>query len=79
MPAEDLDALVEKQIISRYELTGRQIIVYLEDLESGRPLEFGYRLRARFPLRAKVPSSVAYDYYTPDSRGVEAPVEMVVE
>ncbi|MBL7182844.1 MAG: hypothetical protein ISS50_00175 [Anaerolineae bacterium] len=77
--SEDLDALVEKDIISRYELTGRQIIVYLEDLESGRPVEFGYRLRARFPLRAKVPRSVAYDYYTPDNCGVEAPVEMVVE
>ncbi len=77
--SEDLDALVEKGVISRYELTGRQIIVYLEDLESGRLVEFGYRLRARFPLRAKVPRSVAYDYYTPDSRGVVAPVEMVVE
>jgi len=63
----------------RYEPTGRQIIVYLEDLESGRLVEFGYRLRARFPLRAKVPRSIAYDYYTPDSRDVEAPVEMVVE
>jgi hypothetical protein len=77
--SEDLDALVEKGIISRYELTGRQIIVYLEDLESGQLVEFGYRLRARFPLRAKVPRSMAYDYYTPDSRGVEAPVDMVVE
>jgi len=46
---------------------------YLEHLESGRLVEFSYR------LRAKVPRSVAYDYYTPDSRGVVAPVEMVVE
>lgn len=34
---------------------------YLEDFESGRLLEFGHRLRARFPLRAKVPRSMAYD------------------
>ena len=52
---------------------------YLEDLESGRLVELSYRLRARFPLRAKVPRSVASDYYMPDSHGVEAPARMVLE
>jgi hypothetical protein len=34
---------------------------YLEYLESGWLLEFGYRLRARLPLRDKMLRSMAYD------------------
>ena len=63
---EDLEALVEARTVSRYELTGRQILLYLTDLASGQVRRFEYRLRARFPLKAQAPSSRAYDYYTPE-------------
>ena len=76
--AEDLSALVEKGVISRYELTGRQIIIYLEDFSSEAPLRFSYRLRARFPMRAQTPPSSAYDYYNPADTTVRAPLEMTV-
>jgi uncharacterized protein YfaS (alpha-2-macroglobulin family) len=76
--SEDLARLVEGGVIARYELTGRQIILYLEDFSSERPLSFSYRLRARFPMRAKTPSSSAYDYYNPGDPTVREPVEMVV-
>ena len=76
--SEDLSRLVEAGVIARYELTGRQIIVYLEDFSSEAPLSFNYRLRARFPMRAKTPSSSAYDYYNPGDPSVREPVEMVV-
>lgn len=58
--------------ITRYELTGRQVLVYVQDLQAGETLRFSYRLRARFPLRATIPASRAYDYYNPNS-GVEQP------
>jgi hypothetical protein len=76
--AEDLNRLVERGVISRYELTGRQIIVYLEDLSAETPLRFGYRLRARFPMRAQTPPSSAYDYYNPTTSSVRAPFQVVV-
>jgi hypothetical protein len=76
--AEDLNRLVERGVISRYELTGRQIIVYLEDVSSETPLRFSYRLRARFPMRAQTPPSSVYDYYNPDTATVRAPLEVVV-
>ena len=44
---------------SRFDLTGRQIIVYLERLQAGQPLEFEYRIRARYPIRAWTPPSSA--------------------
>ncbi|MBN1485319.1 MAG: hypothetical protein JXA37_11420 [Chloroflexia bacterium] len=75
---EDLSLLVEQGLIARYELTGRQVIVYLEDFSSEAPLRFSYRLRARFPLRAQTPPSSAYDYYNPSQVSVQAPLEMQV-
>jgi len=76
--AEDLSRLVEQKIIARYELTGRQIIIYLEDFSSEAPLHFSYRLRARFPMRAQTPPSSAYDYYNPADTTMRAPLEVTV-
>jgi len=75
---EDLSQLVEMGVIARYELTGRQIIIYLEDLSSDAPLTFSYRLQARFPMRAQTPPSSAYDYYNPGDVTVRAPLEVTV-
>ena len=86
--AEDLAALVAYYNdvpqdypfaqIQRYELTGRQIILYTTNLSEGNPLEFSYRLRAKYPLKAKSPASLAYDYYTPERQGDQRPTEIVV-
>jgi len=86
---EDLDALVARfkdtpkdyafPTIKRYELTGRQILVYIQNLSDGSPLQFSYRLRARFPLKAQAPASSAYDYYNPNVTGESQPMELVVK
>jgi uncharacterized protein YfaS (alpha-2-macroglobulin family) len=86
--SEDLDALVARfndvpkdsdfPAIQRYELTGRQILVYITNLSEGKPLQFSYRLMAKFPLRAQTPASNAYDYYNPDVNGLEDPQMLVV-
>jgi hypothetical protein len=75
----DLDLLVEKGVIQRYELTGRQIILYVENMQPKMAVDVTYRLRAKYPIKAKVPSSNAYDYYNPDTQDSQAPVEFVVE
>ncbi len=75
----DLERLVAAKLIQRFEVTGRQIILYVENMQPKTPLEFTYRLRARFPIKAKVPPSVAYDYYNPDAQRMVAPVGFVVE
>ena len=76
---EDLSQLVDEGVISRYELTGRQIIIYVEDLSAEKPLTFSYRLRARFPMRAQTPPSSVYDYYNPGDTTVRAPLEVTVD
>lgn len=86
--ADDLENRVQRDLdrpedyvgvrIKRYEITGRQIIVYVEDLTYGEPLTFSYRLLARYPISAQTPASTAYDYYNPDVISVARPQAMVV-
>lgn len=76
---EDLDALVSQGIIARYELTGRQILVYLTDVPSGQVYTLPYRLQARFPIQAQTPSSQAYDYYTPEKQDTATPQRVIVK
>jgi uncharacterized protein YfaS (alpha-2-macroglobulin family) len=85
---EDLNALVSRfedvpedyefPTIERYELTGRQIMIYTGNLSHEHALAFSFRMQAKFPLKAKSPASNAYDYYNPDIRGESAPVVIVV-
>ncbi len=74
----DLDALVKAQKITRYSLTGRQITLYVGEMRRDRPLKLSYKLKAKFPIRAKTPESVVYEYYTPKVRGVQKPETLVV-
>ena len=76
---EDLDGLVAQGLIARYELTGRQILVYMTNVPSGQVYRLPYRLQARFPIRAQTPSSQAYDYYTPEKQDTATPQRIVVE
>lgn len=76
---DDLATLVSQGKIERYSMTGRQITLYIGEMRPDKPLAFKYKLRAKFPIRAKTPRSVAYEYYTPSSRGTQQPVLLTVE
>ncbi len=71
--------LVDQGVIDRYNMTGRQVIVYFEELAPNQEIEFSYGLTARFPLKAKTPKSTVYEYYNTENRSDAEPVEMVVE
>ena len=75
----DLDELVEKKTIEKYSITGRQIIVYLDRIESGKPVNFAYHLRAKYPLLAKTGESRVYEYYNPEVETVKEPFEIEVK
>ena len=63
---ESLDALVAGGTITRYEIAGRKVIVYVLDLPRGVELSFELEMRALFPVKAIVPDSRAYSYYDPE-------------
>jgi uncharacterized protein YfaS (alpha-2-macroglobulin family) len=66
--AGELDELVGSQLIARYQITARQAIVYLRQLEAGQKLELRYRLRATMPVKVAVPDAEVYEYYDPSNR-----------
>jgi hypothetical protein len=74
----DLDDAVDRGKIAKYEPTGRQIIVYIQQLTPGQRLTFDVGFTARFPLRAQAPSSEAYLYYDPAVRTTARPVQLTV-
>jgi uncharacterized protein YfaS (alpha-2-macroglobulin family) len=76
--AGDLAELVGDKTISRFNLTGRQIIVYLDHVDQKQPVEFSYRLQAKFPVKAKTPKSTVYEYYNPDIKDEALPQEITV-
>jgi uncharacterized protein YfaS (alpha-2-macroglobulin family) len=72
-----LDELVDKKI-QKYSITPRQLIIYLDEVTSLKPVELSYSLKAKYPIRAKVRSSRVYEYYNTSDEGVEQPIEMKV-
>jgi len=58
-----LDALVEAEVVSRADIAGRKVIFYIDSLVRDEPVEFAFRIRARYPVRAEGPLSRVYEYY----------------
>jgi hypothetical protein len=64
--------------LEKYTITAKQVILYLDGLNPRQRLEFSFRLRARFPVRAQTFSSRVYEYYNPRIEDRTRPVEMTV-
>jgi len=60
---EDLDTQREGGAIQRYELTGRQVLLYLDGLPVNEPLVVEYRLKARYPVTAQTGEAEVGFYY----------------
>jgi hypothetical protein len=74
----DLDDLVATGQFSRYEMTGRQIIIYLEYIVPGTTT-FTYRMRADNPIEAEAPASRIYLYYDPVVESFSEPIPVRVD
>jgi CD109 antigen len=75
---ESLDALVEAGVVSRVEVAGRKVILYVDGLSGGEERTFVFKVRARFPVRAVIPDSKAYLYYEPETRAEDQGREITV-
>ena len=82
--AEDFDNLMKSSEgrpggkLEKFTITAKQIMLYFDGLNPNQRLEFSYKLRAKFPLRARTFSSRVYEYYNPAIENRTKPVEMVV-
>ena len=62
-------ALEQEVKIKRYEIAGRKVIFYIENMLSGESISWSFQVKAAYPVKAKGVSSQVYSYYQPDIRG----------
>ncbi len=79
-PVKDsITALVKKSPnIKRYDIAGRKVIFYIEDMKPGDSLAFAFQAKALYPVRAKGVVSQAYSYYRPEWKREALGVAMTV-
>jgi CD109 antigen len=64
---ESLDSLAKRTPrLKRYDLAGRKVILYVEDMQPEEELTFTFQARALYPVRAQAVASQAYSYYRPE-------------
>jgi hypothetical protein len=77
--AGDFAELVGAKKVQKFSVTSRQVTLYLGDVKPGSTQSFEYTLKPKYPIKAKTPPAVAWEYYTPANRAAAAPVELTVE
>jgi CD109 antigen len=63
------EAVAGEPRMKRYDVAGRKVIFYIEDMEPGDSIAFSFEARALYPVQAKGVASQAYSYYKPEWRG----------
>jgi hypothetical protein len=76
--AGDFAEMVGQKRIQKFSVTARQVTLYLGDVKPGDVKAFEYALKPKYPIKAKTPETVAYEYYTPANRATSQPVELTV-
>ena len=76
--AGDFAEMVSQKKIQKFSVTSRQVTLYIGDIKPGDVKTFEYTLKPKYPIKAKTPATVAYEYYTPVNRATAQPVELVV-
>jgi len=68
---DSIDAVVDRMpdVIKRYDISGRKVIFYVEDMKPGQQISFEFQVRALYPVKARGVLSTAYSYYQPDIKG----------
>ena len=67
---DSIQALVEETPrLKRFDIAGRKVILYLEDLLPNESIALEFTARAVHPVRAKAAATEAYSYYNPEMRG----------
>ena len=82
--SEDLQAYQEKSRarksgrLEKFSLTATQAILYFDAIGAGDTVTLQFRLRAKYPIRARTFQSRVYEYYDPAVSAVARPVALEV-
>lgn len=81
---EDLQDYQEKSAsrrsgrLEKFNLTATQAILYFDSIAAGDAITLHYRLRAKYPIRARTFQSRVYEYYDPDVTALAAPQQLEI-
>src|ERR1700733_15263938 len=82
--SEDLQSLQEKTAsakagrLEKFSLTATQAILYFDALSQKQTVTFNFRLRAKYPIRARTFQSRVYEYYDPGVNSTASPIQLEV-
>ena len=78
--SETLESLVANDPkVKRYDVAGRKVILYIDDMAPGDEYQFTFDMVAQYPVKAKGGASSAYSYYKPEWRGETVGEAVTVE
>ncbi len=83
--SEDLQSYQEKSAgqksgrLDKFSLTATQAILYFDSVAAGDTVTVHFRLRAKYPIRARTFQSRVYEYYNPEVSSIAAPVLLEVK
>ncbi|MFO0572044.1 MAG: hypothetical protein U0263_40855 [Polyangiaceae bacterium] len=75
---DDLEAYKTQGLLSSYELTGKQLTLYLTALPASATQSYKYHLLATMPVKASDGGAQAYLYYEPEKKTSAPPTAMDV-
>jgi uncharacterized protein YfaS (alpha-2-macroglobulin family) len=64
--------------LEKFSLTATQAILYFDSFAPGETVKLRFRLRAKYPIRARTSQSRVYEYYDPQVSAVARPVQLEV-
>ncbi len=82
--SEDLQSFQEKTTgdkagrLEKFSFTATQAILYFNALSPEQTVTLKYRLRAKYPIRARTFQSRVYEYYDPEVNSTARPVQLEV-
>ena len=82
--SEDLQSFQEKTTgdkagrLEKFSFTATQAILYFNALSPEQTVTLKYRLRAKYPIRARTFQSRVYEYYDPEVSSTARPVQLEV-
>ena len=64
--------------LEKFSLTATQAILYFDSFAPHDTVKVQFRLRAKYPIRARTFQSRVYEYYDPEVNSVARPVQLEV-
>jgi len=82
--SEDLQTYQDKSSnlksghLSKFSQTATQAILYFDSFAAGDTVALKFRLRAKYPIRARTFQSRVYEYYDPEISSIARPIQLEV-